>query len=198
MITSLNRPPALVGASLGGATALLGIGEHHSALTSALVLVDVVPRMTPEGIKHIGDFMGGNPKGFATLEEAADTVARYLPDRPRPSSPEGLLKNLRLKEDGRFYWHWDPRFQTGRSHPRPQELFLRMEQAARNVTLPTLLIRGKQSEVVSPEGARHLLELMPHAQFVDVEGAGHMIAGDQNDVFNSAIARFLNHHLQAA
>jgi len=198
VIATLDQPPALVGASLGGAVSLLCIGECEQRLASALVLVDVVPRMAQSGMKHIGEFMRGNLDGFADLQEAADAVARYLPGRPRPSSPDGLLKNLRLKEDGRYYWHWDPQFQLGKSRPQPQDFSDRLERAAVCVKVPTLLVRGKQSDLVTPEGAQLLLQLIPHAQFVDVEGAGHMVAGDKNDVFNSAIEHFLNNTLQAA
>lgn len=198
VIATLEHPPALVGASLGGATALLSVGESVAPLARALVLVDLVPRMATEGIRQIGEFMSGNLDGFASVAEAADAVARYLPHRPRPSSPGGLLKNLRLKEDGRFYWHWDPQFQLNKSRPQPEELFHRLEHAAKQVTIPTLLVRGKQSEMVTAEGVQALLELIPHAEFVDVEGAGHMVAGDKNDAFNSVIERFLKSTLQAA
>ncbi|MCE4071479.1 alpha/beta fold hydrolase [Pseudomonas sp. NY15436] len=197
VIASLERPPALVGASLGGATSLLAVGESLGPLASALVLVDVVPRMSATGIKHIGDFMGSNLDGFASLEEAADSVARYLPGRPRPSNPAGLMKNLRLKDNGRLYWHWDPAFQSNRKQTRA-ELNERMEAAARKVSIPTLLVRGKQSDVVTREGAAHLLELIPHAEYLDIEGAGHMVAGDRNDQFNDAVEGFLQRHLQAA
>ncbi|HGJ8973784.1 alpha/beta hydrolase [Pseudomonas citronellolis] len=197
VIGGLERPPALVGASLGGATSLLAVGESLAPLASALVLVDVVPRMSAAGIKHIGEFMGSNLGGFASLEEAADSVARYLPGRPRPSNPAGLMKNLRLKGDGRLYWHWDPAFQSSRKQTQ-SELNERMEAAARKVTIPTLLVRGKQSDVVTREGAAHLLELIPHAEYLDIEGAGHMVAGDRNDQFNDAVEGFLQRHLQAA
>lgn len=198
VISTLEQPPALVGASLGGVASLLCIGESEQSPASALVLIDVVPRMAAEGIKHIGDFMRGNLDGFATLDEAADAVARYLPDRPKRSSPEGLLKNLRLKEDGRYYWHWDPAFQSDDTRGRSQDMFERMETAAARVTVPTLLVRGKQSDVVTPEGAQLLLELIPQAEFIDVEGAGHMVAGDKNDVFNRAVEGFLKQTLQTA
>lgn len=191
VVSTFDRPPALVGASLGGAASLLAIGESESPLASALVLVDVVPRMSPQGVRHIGDFMRGNPDGFADLEEAAQAVARYLPNRPRPSSPEGLLKNLRLRDDGRYYWHWDPAFQANRAQQKLDTLFERMETAARRIQVPTLLVRGKQSDVVSQEGAQLLLELIPHAEYIDVEGAGHMVAGDKNDLFNDAVQQFL-------
>ena len=53
-------------------------------------------------------------------------------------------------------------------------------------------MRGRISDLLSEEGAQELLELVPHAQLVDVAGAGHMVAGDRNDLFNDAIVEFLD------
>ena len=61
------------------------------------------------------------------------------------------------------------------------------------ITVPTLLVRGRMSDIVSEQGARELQELIPHAQVVDVAGAGHMVAGDKNDLFNDAIVTFLDY-----
>ena len=65
------------------------------------------------------------------------------------------------------------------------------DQAARDLTVPTLLIRGRMSDLVSEETAQEFLQLVPHAQYVDVSGAGHMVAGDRNDVFTAAVLEFL-------
>ena len=67
-----------------------------------------------------------------------------------------------------------------------------LSDAARNIMVPTLLVRGRVSDLLSEEGARDLLSLVPHAEYVDVEGAGHMVAGDKNDLFNDAIVGFLD------
>jgi pimeloyl-ACP methyl ester carboxylesterase len=194
---TLPAPPALVGASLGGAASLLAVGEADRAFASALVLVDVVPHMEKRGIDRIRNFMQANPAGFANLDEAAAAVAAYMPNRPRPASHEGLMKNLRSGPDGRLYWHWDPAFQSSRRMVDSTGLYERMDRAGPRVRIPTLLVRGKASEVVSTAGAAHLLKLIPHAETVDVEGAGHMVAGDKNDAFNSAVRAFLDRHVGA-
>lgn len=192
VIGTFSQPPALVGASLGGVTSLVAVGESAAPCASALVLVDVVPRMEPQGVEEIRAFMSASPDGFASLHEAADAVARYLPGRPRPPSPEGLAKNLRLRANGRYYWHWDPRMLAGRKHQRRGESMAeRMESAARGVKVPTLLLRGSHSNVVSNRGADHLRELIPQAECIDVGGASHMVAGDRNDQFNAAVEEFL-------
>lgn len=190
---SFSKRPVAVGASLGGNSSLIAEGEHEDPIFSAIVLVDITPRIAEEGVKHIQDFMGANmEKGFANVDEAADSVARYLPHRPKPKDTSGLAKNLRLREDGRYYWHWDPKFFNGPKRARDPNRQARMEAAARALTCPTLLVRGKSSDLVTEEAAQEFLAMVPHAEFVDVGGAGHMVAGDKNDAFTEAVVQFLN------
>lgn len=197
---SLAEPPALVGASLGGISSLLAIAEAPDRIATALVLVDVAPRMEPDGVDRIRAFMRDGAGGFDRLEDVADAIAAYNPHRSRPKDLSGLRKNVRQRDDGRWYWHWDPRFMGSIEDAPPgldglpRDRFApqgRLEEAARAITVPTLLVRGGSSDLLSEEGARQLLELIPHAEFADVAGAGHMVAGDRNDRFNAAVAAFL-------
>jgi pimeloyl-ACP methyl ester carboxylesterase len=186
----LDRPPAVVGASLGGIAGLLAEGETPG-LTAAIVLVDVAPRMEEAGMLRIVAFMTARPDGFADLDEAADTIADYLPHRPRPTDLSGLAKNLRRGVDGRWHWHWDPAFLTSDRRPGAMRDPARLAAAARSLRVPTLLVRGGSSDLVSEESAADLLALQPAAEYVDVSGAGHMVAGDRNDVFSDAVVDFL-------
>jgi len=183
-------PPTIVGASLGGLSALVAVSESTQRVASKLVLVDVAPRLEPEGVARIVGFMRARPDGFASIEEAADAIAEYLPHRPRPTDPSGLAKNLREGPDGRLRWHWDPAFLAER-RPNTQNSVERLRDAARALRIPTLLVRGRRSDLLSKRGVEEFLELVPGAQFVDVAGAGHMVAGDKNDAFTSAILPFL-------
>jgi pimeloyl-ACP methyl ester carboxylesterase len=74
---------------------------------------------------------------------------------------------------------------------RPQDSETVLDDAARALTLPTLLIRGQKSDLLTMEQVEHFLDLAPHSQFTDVGGAGHMVAGDRNDVFSNAVLQFL-------
>jgi pimeloyl-ACP methyl ester carboxylesterase len=192
----LSRRPVLVGASLGGLAALVAIGEsddQSNGLASALVLVDVTPTIVIDGAMRIRNFMLEGMDGFARLEDAADAIAAYIPNRPRPRNLDGLRKNLR-RRDGRWHWHWDPRFIRGRGGIDGQDGLIdhdRLAAAARRVTVPTLLVRGRMSDIVSEESVQELQHLMPHAEVVDVAGAGHMVAGDRNDAFNAAVIEFI-------
>jgi pimeloyl-ACP methyl ester carboxylesterase len=189
---SFDEPPVLIGASLGGIASLLSIHEAGNEIARALVLVDIATRMEINGTNRIMAFMQDGQEGFDSLEEVADAVAAYNPHRPRPKNISGLEKNLRKGEDGRYRWHWDPDFlKVG---PQASDQFIEptlLDDAAAGLRVPTLLVRGKMSDLLSEEGARIFLEQVPHADFADVSGAGHMVAGDQNDVFSTAVLEFL-------
>jgi pimeloyl-ACP methyl ester carboxylesterase len=196
--------PALVGASMGGLAALWTEGtraaEGLAPASSALVLVDIAHRSETAGVQRIIDFMTGRPHGFASLDEAADAIAEYLPHRARPSSYDGLARNLRLGDDGRYRWHWDPAFMATDGRPRSNtdwEQFSRHAEriGARGAAgLPVLLVRGRMSDVLSEEAAQEFLQLVPHAEYVDVGDAHHMVAGDRNDAFADAVVDFLRRH----
>ncbi len=182
-------PAVLVGASMGGITGLLATAAPGGDAISALVLVDIVTRPEPEGVDRVVTFLNKNPEGFATVEEAADAVAEYMPHRPRPKSTAGLLRNLR-KRDGRWYWHWDPGILGDKGHD-PDEMARNLEGVARALTIPVLLVRGLKSDVVSAEGAAEFQALVPHAEIVEIGNAAHTAAGDDNDAFTEAVSQFV-------
>jgi pimeloyl-ACP methyl ester carboxylesterase len=187
------RKPVLIGASLGGIASLIAEGEAEPSIAAALVLVDITPRVDPAGVERIRGFMASHlDTGFATLEEAADAITAYLPHRPKPKSLDGLIKNLRRGPDGRLRWHYDPKFVHGlvRHDDRAREQ--RQSAAARRLRVPVLLVRGGASELVSEAAAREFVAEVPEATYVDVRGAGHMVAGDVNDAFTQAVVRFLD------
>jgi pimeloyl-ACP methyl ester carboxylesterase len=193
--TSMRQPPAVVGASLGGLASMLGAGEaeNPSAVASAIIFVDITPTVERAGVERIVSFMQARMMdGFADLDEAADYVASYLPDRPRPKSNAGLEKNLRRRDDGRWYWHWDPGFMTDIDTRMEDRDPARMRAATKRLSMPALLVRGGKSDLVTPQTAQEFVELAPNARFVDVASAGHMVAGDKNDVFIEAVTTFLN------
>ncbi|WP_233209481.1 alpha/beta hydrolase [Mycobacterium sp. ENV421] len=188
VLEQIGRPVVLIGASMGGLTSILVAEEAGPAVVTKLVLVDVVPRFEKDGSARIRDFMFSNVDGFDNLEQAADAIAGYLPHRKRPKNLDGLKKNLRFR-DGRWFWHWDPAFLTAPKDD-PFGRVERLEQAAIDLTIPILLIRGKLSDVVSAEGVQDFLAKVP-AEFVELSDAGHTAAGDDNDAFSEAVVSFV-------
>lgn len=180
--------PILVGASMGGITSLITIGEGKMKAT-ALVLVDVVPQFVAEGAQEVLNFMRQRPEGFETLDEVADAIASYQQHRPRPRNLHGLSKNVRLAPDGRYKWHWDPAW--CRASADVAETRQRLAAAGYHLNTPTLLVRGALSHVLSDESVAQFLAQCPHAEYVNIENAAHMVAGDKNDVFGQATLDFL-------
>lgn len=187
---SLPRPPVLVGASMGGLLGITVAGASKQPPLRALVLVDITPRWESAGVERILAFMRAFPDGFASYEAAADAIAAYLPQRRERKSAAQLAPLLRLGDDGRLRWHWDPALlevvaAEGERH-QPQLL-----AAARRIAVPTLLISGGASDVVSADTVVEFLDLVPHARHVRIARASHMVAGDANDAFSRAIRAFL-------
>ena len=199
VLNDLPPQPVLVGASLGGFTSMLLAGELAPGTVRAVVLVDIVPDMDQSGASRIHSFMHDRMKsGFDSLDEVADMIQEYNPHRPRPSDLDGLRTNLRHR-DGRWYWHWDPKFIDGTSALPPIEVTEvdRMHAAVQTILdtdVPMLLVRGQMSDLVTQERADEFLARFPAVDFVDVGGAGHMVAGDRNDLFAGAVVDFLDRH----
>ena len=194
---ALGRPPVLVGASLGGVASIIAEGGTDRTVSIGMVIVDITHRSNPEGLQRIHDFMSSGLGGFATLEDAAEAIASYTPNREKRVNPAGLMKVLRQRPDGRWYWHWDPKFiDRGRREVPGEDFQALFEAALHNVHVPTLLVRGVLSDVVTPEGVQAFLEAIPGAKLVDVGDAAHMVAGDQNDVFSQAVVDFLEQDIR--
>ncbi len=193
----LDGPPLIIGASLGGITALVAAGEEPRIASEGLVLVDVAHRPDPKGIERIVGFMTAHPEGFASLDDAADAVAAYQPHRTRRDT-SGLQRNLRRNGD-RWVWHWDPRLLQGLAGDMtPANAPDRFLTAARNAGVPILLVRGGVSDVIDAEITDEFTRAIPRAQAVTVDQAGHMVAGDRNDHFVDAILPFVTRTCPAA
>ena len=200
LLEHFDQKPIIVGASLGGICALRAEALSETPMAKALVLVDTTPRMEAAGVTRILNWMLDGLDGFDSLEDAADAIAAYLPHRERRTDLSGLAKNLRIKDDGRYHWHWDPDMirawspdHWSDSKAAQAEIEARLE-AAKELTLPILLIRGRLSDVVSEDNAKEFLSVVPHAEYVDLKDAAHMVAGDRNDAFTESVAEFILRH----
>lgn len=200
VVKSFSSPPAVVGASLGGLTAMVLEGIREPGSFSSVVFVDVIPDMDPGGVDRIRAFMSDRlEEGFETLEEAAAAVGEYQPHRTAPVDSGGLRKNLREGSDGRWRWHWDPAFMRPAFNPPEGDSsgyqdVDRLHNAVAAIKVPMQLVRGQLSDIVSEDSATEFIERFPQIEFVDVLDASHMVAGDSNDVFTAAVADFLYRH----
>jgi len=194
VIQQIGGQPALVGDSMGGITAMLLDGEFMQPLVSAIVLVDIAPKAEQKGIERIFAFMSSHmDSGFESLEEAAEVVSAYLPQRAKNYDHSRLEKNLRFR-NGRYYWHWDPNMLKVWKDATPDQQIAyeeRLYRAALGLKAQTLIVRGGISDVVSERVMAEFLDAVPHVRSLTVAGAGHMVAGDSNHAFTNAVISFL-------
>ena len=115
-----------------------------------------------------------------------------LPERAHLDRAVGGAQPVRTGADGRLYWHWDPAMLDNMGSDGIDGARMRMEAAARELALPVLMVRGMSSDIVSYAGVDEFRARRPQMEFVDVAGAGHMVVGDRNDVFDRAIIEFLH------
>lgn len=191
IVDQLGSRVAFVGASLGGLAGLIAEGEMREGTFVSLSLVDVTPHMDLNGANKIAAFMERHiDEGFASLEEAAAVISGYASNRKNRAASDGLAHYLKQGVDRRYRWHWDPEFIRG-GGGRSAMATDRLEDAARSLNLPVQLLRGQKSDLVTAEAVKAFLDFVPHARFDDIKGAGHMVVGDKNDAFSSAILDFL-------
>lgn len=188
----LDRP-ALVGASLGGIVSIT-LAAARPELVRAIALIDIGHRLEEEGVKRIIEFMRAH-ESFASLEEAAEAISEYLPWRSE-ARPESLTRNLRQRDDGRWVW----KHAYGRAlrendgdRARNWESILEgMDDDARSLRSPVLVLRGARSDVLSGDSASDFAALIPDARLETVERAGHLAAGDNPHSTTNLIAGFLD------
>lgn len=198
ILESLPSVPYIVGASMGGLTAMLTLGENPQLACCGLILVDVAPRLEHDGVRRIVEFMRRHSEGFDSIEQVLDAVSAYSPRRQAPKSPHSLYKNLRQGPNGRLYWHWDPAFLDhavvldGDRGDGDMFGLARLNKAASGLNLPVLLIRGFHSDVLSEQGAQELLAQIPQSCYRVLDQAGHMMTGDLNSIFTDTVLDFLN------
>lgn len=194
LIARPHDRPVLIGASMGGLLGLIAQAEHD--VFGALVLVDITPRWEPAGIERILAFMRAHPQGFLSIEQAIASIAHYLPHRAAryrdDEDGSGRLRKMLVRmDDGRLRWHWDPRLleRIAADGVNQQQ---RLLDAARRIRVPTLLISGEHSDIVSAATIAEFQHCVPHAQHVRVARATHMIVGDRNDAFTDAVRTFIH------
>jgi pimeloyl-ACP methyl ester carboxylesterase len=187
-------PAVVVGASLGGITAIT-LGAARPDLVGGIVLIDIGHRLEEEGVKRIIEFMRAH-ESFASLDEAAVEISRYLPHR-REVRPESLSRNLRQRPDGRWIWkhgmarRWREEGATDEM-PDWRNILEGLAEDAASLQCPVLVLRGGKSDVLSDQGAAEIAELIPDSRLRTVANAGHLAAGDNPESTVGLVNAFLD------
>jgi pimeloyl-ACP methyl ester carboxylesterase len=189
MVTLLARLDAQevhwVGTSMGGLIGL-GVASLAGSPVSRLVLNDVGPAIEPASLQRIGQYLG-QPAHWATLDEAADALwAISQSFGPHTRAQWLALTEHQITPDGTgFKPHYDPAIRQAFTAITP-ELAAAGEAALwasyDRIDCPTLLLRGAESDLLSPATAQAMTQRGPRARLHEFAGVGHaptLVAPDQ-------------------
>jgi esterase len=180
----------LVGHSMGGLNAV-NYTNRFPDRVRALILVDVGPESAKEGVDNIVRFTRGPDE--LEFEEFVELAHRFNQRRTLENIRERMRHRLKPTENGKYTWKFDKRF-------REPDSGLRIGSEAgnddswslfRGVRVPTLLIRGAESDVLSQSVAERAATEMQRCRLIVVPGAGHSVPGDSPDAFTEAVQEFL-------
>lgn len=189
IVRAMPSRPSLIGASLGGRVALETAARLGPELVKGLVLVDLTPKLHPAGMQRVQNFLKISMNGFDTIEDAAAVLEKYA-ERQIGHNYFRLRNSIRTDLDGRIYWRWDPQAATEKSLARPDIEDL-LTDAASRLQIPTLLVRGTESDLVTDDCVAHFRQTLPSAEVVDIAGGGHLMKTQDLTVFCEATIDFL-------
>ena len=180
---------SLVGLSMGGRVAM-GFAGANPSRVERLVIVDIAPDIHPPGMARIRQMIAGAPEAIESEEWAVETAMAANPRADVGELRHRIKHALRREPDGTLTWKYarDLREMMRRGGRRePMDLWERLT----HITCPTLLVRGAESDVLSPELAQRVIAALPNGRLVEVQDAGHTVPGDRPAEFVAVVRRFL-------
>jgi pimeloyl-ACP methyl ester carboxylesterase len=176
------------GLSMGGRVAI-AYASQHAARLNRLVIVDIGPDIAPAGLARVRGMMAGSPERFASEAEAVAHVRRANPLYVEAELQHRVAHGLRRLADGGFAWKYAKGLRDMMREGRHDVVDL-WEPLGR-ITCPALIVRGTESDILSPEIAKRMLGALPDGHYAEVPGAGHTVPGDQPHAFAQVVRAFL-------
>jgi pimeloyl-ACP methyl ester carboxylesterase len=181
----------LLGLSMGGRVAFQYASRHPEKL-DRLVIVDIAPETSSSGAQRIADGLR-NRDIFKDPEEAFEAARRANPRPPDDALRARTQHGLKQLEDGTWTFRYDVALRNAsgaRVMPTREEVQATWD-SLKNITCPTLLVRGSDSDILSPELAQRMLQSIPNARLVEVPNSGHSVPLDNPPGFQEAVRTFL-------
>jgi esterase len=182
--------PIVVGHSMGGLNSMRLILDQPRRVR-ALVLVDIGPVIAEAGAKAVRHFVTEH-REFDDLDAFVRAVQKYDPYRSREHIERTVKYNMLQRADGKYVSKRDhgPRLAATGEHRDRHDRFS-LEEAA-TIEHEVLLIRGADSNILTPEGATAFVDALPRGRLETVTEAGHNVHGQNTSGFLEAINPFLN------
>lgn len=183
------RAFTLLGLSMGGRVAMAFAGTHPGRV-ERLVIVDIGPDIHLPGLQRVRGMMAGASERIESVEQAMEYIRRANPRYDAAELRHRVEHGLKRLPDGALAWKYDRALrEMMRSGGRREEIDLWGPLA--RIACPTLVIRGAESDILSPEIAEKMIQALPAGTLVEIAEAGHTVPGDQPAAFARAVRAFL-------
>jgi len=180
----------LIGLSMGGRNAFTYAATHPEKIR-ALVIVDSAPETQSAGTSNITRFVQQDDE-LDSIEDFVERVRKYNTRRPVEQIRGSIRHNIKQLPNGKWTWKYDKRLRTDRRSALPDAgLVARLWGYIESLQCPTLVVRGGQSDVVAQDTAAEMVRRMPNGRLATVDGAGHLVMGDNPAGFERAVTAFL-------
>jgi pimeloyl-ACP methyl ester carboxylesterase len=191
---------SLVGMSMGGMNTIRYASQYPQRL-DAVGIVDVAPVSMVEGQKEMRDFSEATEELF-DFDEFLARARTFMPHRPEAHLRYSLTHSLKQTETGKFTWKRDRRARPS-TELSAEELKVRTAERIKsrwedvsNITLPTILFRGAESKILSPETAGQMIDALPNGRLAVIADATHNVHSDNPRGFASELDGFLEEVLK--
>jgi pimeloyl-ACP methyl ester carboxylesterase len=180
---------ALVGHSMGGRIAIKYAADHAARL-ERLVIVDIGPDIALAGLQRVRDMMAQSPERIESEEWAVEYIRRANPLQDPGLLRERVRHGLKRLPDGGLTWKYAKGLRDMMRAGRRDAVDL-WEPLSR-IPCPTLVVRGAESDILSPDVAKKMTERLPDGRVIELARAGHTVPADRPDEFASELRAFLD------
>ncbi len=186
---ALALPPfVLAGMSMGGINAITFAATHPQRVR-ALVIVDVSPEIQREGVQHIRSFIQAADE-LDSFEAFVERAHQFNPRRSLDNIRSRLSHNLKQLPNGKWTWKYDKALRSSDRGFQASAL-TNLWDDVHAIRCPTLIVKGAESDILSPASAARLQAAIPGSRLTVIPGAGHSVMGDNPQAFVAATREFL-------
>ena len=189
----LNLEPfVLMGHSMGGRISMAFTGRHPEAVRQ-LILADVGPAIDSRGLQRVHREMNSTPEEFDSFDAVVEHTHQETPNIPDAVLRRRLKYSTKELPNGKVGWSYDAAIRAQRRQEQPSE-YQRTSDLwpdFRNITCPTLIVRAVDTDILSPEVAKEMVEAIPNGRLVQIQRAGHWVFEDNAADYIAEVRRFL-------
>jgi esterase len=181
-------PVVLIGLSMGGRNALM-FAAIHPGKVEKLVIVDIGPDIDRRGAERVRRMAAEAPEEFASVDAAMAYLTSYYTHASDVMLRHRVEHGLKRLPNGMYTWKYDKALRDQRRRGTAPTVDL--WPVVRRLKVPTLIMRGSESDIFPVDTATRMHDLIPGSRFVEVQGAGHSIPADAPEAFEKAVREFL-------